>query len=119
VPHQGVISTEDLPPLMDSATIRDLFRTLDSHSLEHSIAEAVRHTATLKQIRDHESARTSDTGSSVQQKVESVAHAYECWKHRLNTLEMIADARASLKTLKANESDAVKSARNSLLNENL
>jgi hypothetical protein len=119
LPHQVVLSSEDLPPVMDSTTIRSLFHALDSHSLEHSIAEAVRHTASLKQVRDHENARTNDSAPSVQQKVEGVAHAYECWKHRLNTLEMIADARASLKSLKANENDAVTRARNALLNENL
>ena len=119
MPHQVILSSEDLPPVMDPATIRSLFHALDSHTLEHSIAEAVRHTASLKQIRDHENARTSDSAPSVQQKVEGVAHAYECWKHRLNTLEMIADARASLKSLKANENDAVTRARNALLNENL
>jgi hypothetical protein len=105
LPHQVVLSSEDLPPVMDPATIRSLFHALDSHTLE--------------QIRDHENARTSDSAPSVQQKVEGVAHAYECWKHRLNTLEMIADARASLKSLKANENDAVTRARNALLNENL
>lgn len=116
--HQSSLSSEDLPPPLDAAAIRKLMQDLDSHQLEHGIAEAVRHTASLKQIRDHEIQKTK-APSAFEPKLRDVAHAYESWKQRLVTLEMIAAARDSLRSLRTNEREAVAKARMALCQEEL
>lgn len=140
-------ATQDLsgPPCSDSGTspplgaplptplgrpeIARLFHGHDAHELEHLLADAVRHTATLKQLRDRKaelmhqaSSRQhhpptfdlegeSEADSTVHAGLGEFFYAFELWRTRLRTLEMIAAARSSLRTLKEPEETAVQRAR--------
>lgn len=132
LPKQGVHSapaenqnfiSDALPDCLAPSQIKDLLRSKESHELEHLIERAVYHTATLRQLRERVRER-NDTGQMATQGqsepserasiwLESnLDHTFEHWRYYLKTLEMIALARQSLRSLSLPEKIAVADARN-------
>ena len=107
-----------LPPKLQSVDVARLFHAPDAHELEALLAEAVRCAATLKQLRDRTSALTPANSAPLDEvqtlPAAAFCYAHELWTARLRTLEMIAAARSSLRTLAESEESAVRAARRDL-----
>lgn len=108
--EQGSVDvTETSPGLLSAADIRRLLCDSTGYELDHLTRQAAQHAATLRQMNRRLSELSAPVGLQ-----ENLGHAHAQWKHRLEILSMVADARGTLARNTEPERAAVEAARVSL-----
>lgn len=100
---------ETSPGLLSAVDIRRLLFDPNGHELDHLTRQAAQHAATLRQMNRRLNELSAPAGLQ-----ENLGHAHALWKHRLDILSMVAEARGTLARNTEPERAAVDAARASL-----